>query len=447
MSPPDRRSTGDLTAAASGRCLVMGVVNVTPDSFSDGGEWFEPDAAIAHGLDLLAEGADLLDVGGESTRPGASRVPEDEERRRVLPVVQTLADAGATVSIDTMRASVAEAALAAGAAMVNDVSGGLADPALPSLVAEAGVPYVAMHWRGHSDRMDDLAQYDDVVADVAAELAQRADALLAVGISSDRLVLDPGLGFAKTGDHNWRLLGHLDAITALGFPVLVGASRKRFLGHLLAGADGKPASASDRDRATAATSALAAAAGAWCVRVHDVASSADAVRVAAAWTEQSDPRPVQPGPRSDTTKGFTQQSDARPAQAGPRSDVAEGEDRIELIGLRATGHHGVFEFERRDGQEFVVDVVLHVDVRAAAASDHLSHTVHYGELAERVHAVITGEPVDLIETLAERVAEVCLRPPGVKAVDVAVHKPQAPVTVAFGDVVVRVHRRRPGARP
>ena len=276
MSPQTPRSTGDLTAAVGGRCLVMGVVNVTPDSFSDGGEWFEPEAAVAHGLDLLAEGADLLDVGGESTRPGASRVPEEEERRRVLPVVQALADAGAVVSIDTTRASVAHAALDAGAAMVNDVSGGLADPALPRLVAEAGVPYVAMHWRGHSDRMDDLAQYDDVVADVVAELAKRAEALVAVGISSDRLVLDPGLGFAKTGDHNWELLRHLDRVTALGFPVLVGASRKRFISSV------SPSEPHQRLGGSIAAHLIAARGGARIIRTHDVAETVQALRVAAA---------------------------------------------------------------------------------------------------------------------------------------------------------------------
>ncbi len=283
MTPQPQRSPSGLTSAAGGRCLVMGVVNVTPDSFSDGGAWFEPDAAVVHGLDLLAEGADLVDVGGESTRPGAARVPEDEELRRVLPVVRELAAAGAVVSVDTMRARVAAAALQAGAALVNDVSGGLADPSLPSVVADAGVPYVAMHWRGHSDRMEQLATYDDVVSDVTTELARRAEALMAAGIAPDRLVLDPGLGFAKTGDHNWQLLSRLEAVTSLGFPVLVGASRKRFLGHLLAGPDGTPVPAADRDRATSATSALAALAGAWCVRVHEVAPSADAVRVAAAW--------------------------------------------------------------------------------------------------------------------------------------------------------------------
>lgn len=265
------------------RTLVMGVVNVTPDSFSDGGLWFDADRAVAHGLELLAQGADLLDVGGESTRPGAARVPEDEELRRVLPVVRALVARGAVVSVDTTRPGVALAAVDAGAAVVNDVSGGLADEAMRRVVAETGVVYVAMHWRGHADVMDDLAVYDDVVTDVRDELARRLDELVAAGVRLEQVVLDPGLGFAKPGQDNWPLLAHLDVLAALGRPVLVGASRKRFLGHLLAGPDGVPAPPQDRDRATAAVSALAAAAGAWCVRVHDVPGSADAVRVGAAW--------------------------------------------------------------------------------------------------------------------------------------------------------------------
>lgn len=265
------------------RALVMGVVNVTPDSFSDGGRWFEPADAVAHGAGLLAEGADLLDVGGESTRPGSARVPVDEELRRVLPVVRELARLGAVVSVDTTRAEVAEAAVDAGAHVVNDVSGGLADPDMARVVAATGVVYVAMHWRGHGDVMDDLATYGDVVHDVRDELAARVDALLAAGVTERQLVLDPGLGFAKPGSDNWPLLAHLDVLLDLGLPVLVGASRKRFLGHLLADADGTPAPPHARDAATAAVSALAAAAGAWCVRVHDVAPTVDAVRVAAAW--------------------------------------------------------------------------------------------------------------------------------------------------------------------
>ena len=267
------------------RTLVMGVVNVTPDSFSDGGRWFDADAAVRRGLALLDEGADLLDVGGESTRPGAARVPVDEELARVLPVVERLVARGATVSVDTTRAVVAAGAVDAGAVLVNDVSGGMADPDMAPVVARTGVAYVAMHWRGHADVMDAHDAYDDVVADVRRELAQRVDALRAAGVDDGQVVLDPGLGFAKTGESNWPLLAHLPALVADGYPVLVGASRKRFLGHLLAGPDGSPAAPSARDDATAAVTALAAAAGAWAVRVHEVRASAAAVRVAARWRE------------------------------------------------------------------------------------------------------------------------------------------------------------------
>ena len=265
-----------------GRTRVMGVVNVTPDSFSDGGAYPSSDAAVRHGLALLNDGADLLDVGGESTRPGAERVSEREELQRVLPVVEGLSAAGAVVSIDTLRASVAAAALQAGAQLVNDVSGGLADPDMLPLVAEREVPYVAMHWRGHSADMQERAQYDDVVSQVRDELAARRDAALSAGVDPQRLVLDPGLGFAKAGAHSWALLRDLPALVALGHPLLVGASRKGFLGALLADPDGTPRPADQRDDATAAVTVLAAQAGAWAVRVHAARPSADAVRVVAA---------------------------------------------------------------------------------------------------------------------------------------------------------------------
>ena len=261
----------------------MGVVNVTPDSFSDGGRWFEPAAAIEHGMRLLAEGADVLDLGGESTRPGADRVPLAVERERVLPVLRALVAEGAVVSIDTSRAVLADEAVQAGAAIVNDVTGGLGDERMHATVARSGAVYVAMHWRGPSDVMDGLARYDDVVRDVRSELASRVDHALAAGMRREAIVLDPGLGFAKPGADNWPLLAHLDHLGSLGLPVLVGASRKRFLGHLLAGPDGAAAPPQERDDATAAISALAAAAGAWCVRVHAVRATADAVRVAHAW--------------------------------------------------------------------------------------------------------------------------------------------------------------------
>jgi dihydropteroate synthase len=265
------------------RCAVMGVLNVTPDSFSDGGRWLDRDQAVAHGISMRDAGADLVDVGGESTRPGAGRVDPEVEVKRVLPVVRELVAEGVTVSIDTTRRAVAEAAVEAGAAVVNDVSGGLADPTMGAFVASADVPWILMHWRGHSDRMNELARYTDVVLDVRAELGARVDAAVAAGVAPSRLVVDPGLGFAKTAAHNWALLRRLDVLLELGLPVLVGASRKRFLGELLAGPDGSMRATASRDVATAAVTALAARCGAWGVRVHDVESSLDAVRVAAAW--------------------------------------------------------------------------------------------------------------------------------------------------------------------
>ncbi|WP_445402099.1 dihydropteroate synthase [Streptomyces sp. LE64] len=264
------------------RCAVMGVVNVTPDSFSDGGRWFDTTAAVKHGLDLVARGADLIDVGGESTRPGALRVDEDEELRRVVPVVRGLVSEGVVVSVDTMRAPVAERALAAGATLVNDVSGGLADPAMVPVVAAAGAPFVVMHWRGFLTGPAVRGVYSDVVAEVVDELRARVDAVLAGGVAPDRIVVDPGLGFSKDADHDLTLLARLDRLRSLGHPLLVAASRKRFLGRVLAGPEGAPPPARERDAATAAVSALAAHHGAWAVRVHEVHATADAVRVARA---------------------------------------------------------------------------------------------------------------------------------------------------------------------
>jgi dihydropteroate synthase len=263
-----------------GRCVVLGILNVTPDSFSDGGLHLDPDDAIRHGLALRAAGADLVDVGGESTRPGAQRIEAPTEVARVLPVVSGLVAAGVRVSIDTTRAAVAEAALEAGAAVVNDVSGGTADPRMAAVVATARVPWILMHSRGPADAQ---AGYEDVIGEVRAELVARADAAVLAGVDPALLVIDPGLGFAKTAAHNWALLRRLDVLVALGFPVLVGASRKRFLGHLLAEADGTLRPPQARDVATTVITGLAAHAGAWGVRVHDVAASMDAVAVATAW--------------------------------------------------------------------------------------------------------------------------------------------------------------------
>jgi dihydropteroate synthase len=265
----------------------MGVVNVTADSFSDGGRFLRTDDAVRHGLELWGHGADLVDVGGESTRPGADRVDADVEIARVVPVIEQLTAEGVLVSVDTTRAVVADAALDAGAAVVNDVSGGLADPQMAKVVASAGAPWILMHWRGHSKNMNDLATYRDVVAEVRDELSARVDAALTAGVSADALVLDPGLGFAKQREHDWALLHGLDQLLGLGFPLLVGASRKRFLGALLADADGTPRPPDGREVATTTVTALAAAAGVWGVRVHDVRRSMDAALVVRAWQRGS----------------------------------------------------------------------------------------------------------------------------------------------------------------
>jgi dihydropteroate synthase len=269
------------------RIVVMGVVNVTPDSFSDGGRYLAVDDAVAHAEAMWAAGADLIDVGGESTRPGAERVPTDEEIRRVLPVIKILAERGIALSVDTYRAAVADAALAAGAGVVNDVSGGLGDADMARVVRDADCPWILMHWRGPSRVMGELAHYQDVVADVRRELGHRVESALALGVARDQIAIDPGLGFAKTASHNWQLLAHLDVLIDLQLPVLLGASRKSFLGSLLAGPDGQQRGVDDREHATVALTAYAALAGAWGVRVHEVRPNIDAALTVAALRKAS----------------------------------------------------------------------------------------------------------------------------------------------------------------
>lgn len=267
---------------------IMGIVNVTPDSFSDGGRFLAADAAIAHGLSLRIDGADILDVGGESTRPGAERVAPAEEQARVLPVVAALAAEGALVSIDTMNASTAQAAIDAGARIVNDVSGGLADADMLGVVAASDVDVVLQHWRGHSADMYAHAAYADLARDLVAELEGRLAAAVAAGISPERVILDPGIGFGKRGPQNWEALRALERIVAIGPRVLVGTSRKRFLAEALAPADGAEVSTRRRDLATAVTSVLATQAGVWAVRVHDAAATRDALAVWARWSGEND---------------------------------------------------------------------------------------------------------------------------------------------------------------
>ena len=261
---------------------LWGVVNVTPDSFSDGGLFLGADVATAHALEMVEQGASVIDVGGESTRPGAARVTSEEEIARVIPVVEALATAGVVVSIDTMRASTATAAVDAGARIINDVSGGLADPEMFAAVAACNAEYVLMHWRGHSDQMDSLATYDDVVSEVSAELHVRVSAATEAGIETSRIIVDPGLGFAKTPAHNWSLLPHLSDLAPAGLRMVVGASRKRFLGELVPG-DHEP---SERDGVSAALGVLLAEAGVFALRVHNVSAHREALDVWQAFHEE-----------------------------------------------------------------------------------------------------------------------------------------------------------------
>lgn len=259
----------------SGRPYIMGILNVTPDSFSDGGLYRNFDDAVAHAVRMFEAGANIIDIGGESTRPGAERLPVDKEQARIMPVLHELVARDIPVSIDTMNASTAAVSIEAGAVLINDVSGGLADRGMPRVIAESGVEFIAMHWRGHSADMDKLATYTDVVRTVRSELKNRVAELIVAGVRPERIILDPGLGFAKTSEHNWQLLGRIRELETLGHRVLIGASRKKFLGELLP--EGVPTS--ERDPATATISALAAESGVWGVRVHDVAGTYSALQV------------------------------------------------------------------------------------------------------------------------------------------------------------------------
>ncbi|UYQ77692.1 dihydropteroate synthase [Glutamicibacter sp. JL.03c] len=266
----------------TGRTLVMGILNITEDSFSDGGAYLDADAAIDRGLKMLYSGADIIDVGGESTRPGAKDVDPELERSRIIPVIETLVKAGAIVSVDTMHVDTARAAINAGAHIINDVSGLTYEAGMPELIAQSGVPYVLMHRRGTAQSMVAEANYENVAAEVIGELRTLRDEFVAKGVAPEQIIIDPGLGFAKDAEHNWALLGSLGAIEELGHRVLIGTSRKRFLGELLA-ESGSSRPPLERDTATAATTVLAAKDQVWAVRVHDVVGSRDAIEVVKAY--------------------------------------------------------------------------------------------------------------------------------------------------------------------
>lgn len=394
--------------------IIMGVLNVTPDSFSDGGEYLDPDAAIARARELASQGANIIDVGGESTRPGAAPVPLEEEQRRILPVIEALSAEGITVSVDTLHAATARAAVFAGARYVNDVSGGLHDGEMFQTVAGLSGEYdthlIIGHWRGVPDPAHSRSGYRDVVSEVRDALAERVARAVAAGVSPHRIVLDPGLGFDKTAAQGWQLLAHLERLTALGYPVLVGASRKRMLAETL----GERDDSATRDLATAVVSSLVARSGAWGVRVHDVASSAAALALTAAFEAGAS------------------------ASAGLGSQAPR--DRITLTGLEVFAYHGVYDFEREQGQRFVIDAEVAVDLSPAAAGDELARTVNYAELTSAILEAVANDPVDLIETLAERVARVALGFAGVRQARITVHKPDAPIDATFGDVSVTIER-------
>ena len=427
--------------------LVMGVLNVTPDSFSDGGQFAATEAAIARGRALAAQGASIVDVGGESTRPGATPVSVEEEQRRVLPVIRALTAEGIETSIDTIHAQTALAAVAAGARSINDVSGGLHDPAMLDAAARAaaehGARFIIGHWRGIPDPAHQRSDYADVIAEVRDVLAGRARAAIAAGVDSSLIVLDPGLGFDKTGQQCWALLAHLDTLIELGYPVLVGASRKRMIAEALVGA-GLEADLSARDLATSVVTALAAG-SAWGVRVHDVVGSVQALAVAGAWqgARPAEDRGSAEDMADPPRNGISTADPITPGGASSArgaDQVGGSADRIVLTGLEVFAHHGVFDFERQNGQRFIIDAEVAVDLRAAASGDALERTVHYGELAEAIVAAVERDPVDLIETVAERVADVALRFAGVRSAKVTVHKPDAPIAATFADVAVAVVR-------
>lgn len=408
---------------------VMGVLNVTPDSFSDGGKYVDVETAVRRGSQLMTQGASFVDVGGESTRPGAEPVSESEEAERVLPVISALVARGIPVSVDTIHASTAEAAANAGAAFINDVSGGTHDPRMFAVAAAAskahGTKFIIGHWRGIPDLGHQRSDYSNVVGEVRDSLVALAAQAIRAGVDPAHIIIDPGLGFDKTDAQCWQLLAQLPELAATGYPVLVGASRKRMLGEMLGGLPGAVTAHIDacetheRDLATSVVSAFAARAGAWGVRVHDVAGTTQALAVEAAWRAAGPA--TQPAPAT------------LPAPQGER-------DRITLTGLEVFAHHGVFDFERENGQKFLIDAEVSVDLHAAASGDALAETVHYGELADAIVEAVKRDPVDLIETVAERVAAVALGFPGVREARITVNKPDAPIAHPFENVSVTVVR-------
>lgn len=429
---------------------IMGILNITPDSFSDGGKYVTLDAAVAQAQALIKSGATIIDVGGESTRPGSVRVTPEQEQERILPVIKALADQQIVISVDTVNATTADAALAAGAQIINDVSGGLHDPDMFAVVAKHQAGFIIGHWRGFPDAAHSRSEYGDVTAEVTAHLHELTKLALAAGISRDKIILDPGLGFDKTAEQCWQLIRELDQLLALDFPVLIGVSRKRMIAQLLTDM-GAESDIENRDFASAVASAWSVVQGAWGVRVHNVAATVQALAVLqAGGADFSDTFP-------DPSAGIAKMRLSNSAQcAEPRlgaqsvkheggtacpSPVQHTEmDEIKLTGIEVFAHHGVFDFEKQAGQPFIVDAVIGLAAPANLAHDDLSRTVDYAAVADALHHAAANEPVDLLETLAERLAQAVLNFSGVARVRITVHKPQAPLAVPFSDVALTITR-------
>jgi len=413
----------------------MGVINVTPDSFSDGGRYLDPEAAVAHGLALAADGAAILDVGGESTRPGAGPVPVQEELRRVVPVIEALACAGGdfALSIDTTKMDVARAAMDAGARMVNDVSALRSDPSMAALVAERGAGCCLMHMRGEPRTMQDEPRYDDVVSDVKAFLEERLAFAVGEGVPEGKIWLDPGIGFGKTAAHNLELLRRLDEIVAIGLPVVVGTSRKSFLGKLTGGrAEG------ERLPGTIATSVLAWERGASVFRVHDVAAVVDALVVTAATVgspivggnmiDEHDP----PDPDDEIDGGGFDPED--------EDEIAEPAVTVEITGLSLFTRHGVTPPERELGQRLLLDVTFELTDCDAMVTDRVEDTVDYADVCEQVALAAQERSYKTLERLCNAIAGRLMERYGADSVRVKATKPEPPIALPVQEVSVEVWR-------
>ncbi|MBT1035537.1 dihydropteroate synthase [Canibacter sp. lx-45] len=443
--------------------LLMGILNLTPDSFSDGGEVSGVAQALAAAQAMADTGAAIIDIGGESTRPGSERIAPDLEQRRILDAVSAIAAAGHTVSVDTVHVATAKLALARGAKIVNDVSGGLYDPLMLATVAQAGASYIIGHWRGFPKKNYSRSVYRDVVVEVCAALRERIAAALAAGISPARIIVDPGLGFDKTPDQCWELLNRIEELQELGYPVLIGASRKRMIADCVREAGVQQPGLAELDAITALVSAHCARAGVWGVRVHSVPASALALRATAKLGEV-DARPdapvrvkpsktgvcatAEPGAKHDDADACAMaepgRGDPLPANvAQPPAGVSTHElDVIAIKGLAVFARHGVFEHEKQSGQTFYIDCEVRLAARAGSAVDDIAKTVNYAELAAELERVATETVLDLIETLAEKLAAAALSFAGVCATTVTVHKPSASVAQKVSDILVTVTRTR-----